>query len=243
MAEARIGCSGWSYDHWVGVLYPEGQPKSRWRDTYAEHFDTVELNASFHRWPGVRPFETWSRVLPSGFTMSVKASRWITHARRLRDDEGAWAERLTLAWNALGNRRGPILLQLHPAHERDDDRLADFLARLPREMRVAVEFRHPSWQAEGVFGVLEKFGASYVVMSGANLPCVLRATGPFVYVRLHGPSTERIYAGSYSDAELGRWADRVREWLDQGLDVYAYFNNDLGGNAVRNADHLRALLA
>lgn len=243
MAEARIGCSGWSYDHWVGVLYPDGLPKSRWRDTYAEHFDTVELNASFYRWPGVRPFETWSRVLPSGFTMSVKASRWITHARRLRDDEGAWAERLTLAWKALGNRRGPVLLQLHPDHERDDDRLDEFLGRLPEAMRIAVELRHPSWHHDEVFALLEKHAASYVVMSGAHLPCVLRATAPFVYVRLHGPSPEHLYAGSYTESDLRWWADRVLEWLDQDRDVYAYFNNDGDGNAVRNAQRLRALLS
>jgi uncharacterized protein YecE (DUF72 family) len=243
MAEARIGCSGWSYDHWVGVLYPEGVPKSRWRDIYAEHFDTVELNASFYRWPGVRPFETWGRVLPSGFTMSIKASRWITHGRRLRDDEGAWAERLARAWEALGNRRGAVLLQLSSAHERDDDRLDEFLGRLPEPMRVAVELRHQSWHADEVFGILEKHGAAYVVMSGAGLPCVLRATAPFVYVRLHGPSGEHMYSGSYSDADLDWWAERIREWLDQDRDVYAYFNNDLGGHAVRNAERLRSLLS
>ena len=135
MAQARIGCSGWSYDHWVGVLYPPGTGKARWRDIYAEHFDTVELNASFYRWPGVRPFETWARVLPPGFEMAVKASRWITHARRLRDADGAWADRLARAWQALGDRRGPVLLQLHPEHERDDERLDAFLGSLPDGMR------------------------------------------------------------------------------------------------------------
>ena len=242
MPEARIGCSGWSYDHWVGVLYPEGTPKARWRDIYAEHFDTVELNASFYRWPGVRPFETWARVLPEGFTMAVKASRWITHARRLRDPDGAWADRLTKAWQALGARRGPILLQLPSTFERDEQRLDEFLGQLPREMPVAVELRHRSWDDEKAWTVLEQQQASYVVMSGAGLPCVLRATAPFVYVRLHGPSAQHLYSGSYSEQDLRWWADRIGEWLDQGRDVYAYFNNDPGGHAVRNADRLRELL-
>jgi uncharacterized protein YecE (DUF72 family) len=243
MARAWIGCSGWSYDHWVGVFYPEGLPKARWRDVYAAEFDTVELNASFYRWPGTQRFQRWGEVLPDGFRMATKASRWITHARRLRDPENAWATRLSEAWQALGSRAGPVLLQLHPEHQRDDERLADFLGRLPDELPVAVELRHASWHAEEVFALLERHRAAYVVMSGARLPCVLRATAPFVYVRLHGPSAEHLYAGSYSEDDLRWWADRVREWLDQGRDVWAYFNNDGAGHAVRNAQRLRQLLA
>ncbi|MCW2796012.1 DUF72 domain-containing protein [Nocardioides sp.] len=242
MAEVRIGCSGWSYVHWVGVLYPPGLPKAKWRDAYAAHFDTVELNASFYRWPGEKPFVMWRNALPPGFLMSVKASRWITHARRLKDDEGAWAERLTKAWEALGDRRGVMLLQLHPAHERDDARLDEFLSRLPRTMRVAVEFRHPSWHHEAVYELLERRGAAYVVMSGAGLPCVLRATAEFVYVRMHGPSHEHLYAGSYSDSDLDWWADRIREWQVQERDVFVYFNNDGQGHAVVDADRLRTRL-
>jgi uncharacterized protein YecE (DUF72 family) len=108
-------------------------------------------------------------------------------------------------------------------------------------MRVAVEFRHPSWLDDGVFTLLERHGAAYCVMSGARLPCVLRATAPFVYVRMHGPDPEHLYAGSYSDADLGWWADRVGEWAAAGQDVYVYFNNDGYGHAVRNAERLRAL--
>jgi uncharacterized protein YecE (DUF72 family) len=132
-------------------------------------------------------------------------------------------------------------VQLHPAHARDDARLDHFLGLLPDWMRVAVEFRHPSWLDDGVFALLERHGAAYCVMSGARLPCVLRATAPFVYVRMHGPDPEHLYAGSYSDADLGWWADRVGEWAAAGQDVYVYFNNDGYGHAVRNAERLRAL--
>ena len=243
MARARVGCSGWSYDHWVGVLYPEGLAKARWRDAYAAEFDTVELNASFYRWPGTKRFESWRAVLPDGFRMAFKASTWITHRRRLKDEDGAWAKRLTDAARALGDRAGPVLLQLHPELERDDALLDAFLARLPPEVQVAVELRHPSWQHEEVYALLERRGAAYVVMSGAGLPCVLRATASFVYVRLHGPSHEHLYAGSYSEEDLRWWADRIREWLSQDRDVWAYFNNDGEGHAVRNAQRLKTLLA
>lgn len=243
MARAWIGCSGWSYDHWVGVLYPHGLPKSRWREAYVDAFDTVELNASFYRWPGTRQFQRWSEVLPGDFRMAVKASRWISHARRLRDPDDAWATRLKDAWGALGDRAGPVLLQLHPDHERDDERLDDFLLRLTDVLPVAVELRHPSWHVEEVFGLLERRQAAYVVMSGAQLPCVLRATAPWVYLRLHGPSRDHLYAGSYTDDDLRWWAGRVQEWLDQERDVWVYFNNDGHGHAVRNALRLRQLLA
>jgi uncharacterized protein YecE (DUF72 family) len=243
VARAWIGCSGWSYDHWVGVLYPEGLPKARWRDAYVEAFDTVELNASFYRWPGTRQFQRWGEVLPDGFRMTVKASRWITHARRLRDPESAWATRLHEAWRGLGGRAGPVLLQLHPDHERDDERLDDFLRRVPAEVPMAVELRHPSWHVEDVFALLERRRAAYVVMSGAHLPCVLRATAPWVYVRMHGPSREQLYAGSYSDEELQWWSERICEWLGQDRDVWVYFNNDGQGHAVHNARRLRDLVA
>lgn len=243
MARTWVGCSGWSYDHWVGVLYPEGVPKARWRDVYAAEFDTVELNASYYRWPGTRRFERWGEVLPDGFRMAVKASRWITHARRLHDPEDAWAARLHEAWRALGAHAAPVLLQLHPEHQRDDARLDDFLGRLPDELPIAVEMRHPSWHTDEVLGLLERHGAAYVVMSGARLPCLLRVTAPFIYVRLHGPSQEHLYAGSYADPDLHWWADRLGEWTGAGHDVWAYFNNDGEGHAVRNARRLKELLS
>jgi uncharacterized protein YecE (DUF72 family) len=134
-----------------------------------------------------------------------------------------------------------LLLQLHPAHQRDDARLDHLLGRLPEWMRVAVEFRHPSWHDDEVFALLERHGAAYCVMSGAGLPCVLRATAPFVYVRMHGPDRAHLYAGSYPDGDLAWWADRVGEWAASGRDVYVYFNNDGHGHAVRDAERLRGL--
>jgi uncharacterized protein YecE (DUF72 family) len=201
---------------------------------YSSHFDTVELNASFYRWPADRAFASWRRRLGDGFQLTVKAPRGLTHARRLYSPE-TWVERITGAWHALRDRRGVLLVQLHPQHQRDDARLAYFLRLLPSWMKIAVEFRHPSWVDDSVFQLLADHRAAYCVTSGAHLPCVLRATTDWVYLRLHGPDHNHLYAGSYSDADLDWWSSRIREWQAGGLDVYAYFNNDGHGHAVRNA--------
>jgi uncharacterized protein YecE (DUF72 family) len=229
-----VGTSGWSYQHWDGVLYPAGTPTARRLEHYVAAFDTVELNASFYRWPRPVVFAGWRERLPTGFRMSVKAPRGLTHARRLRDPE-VWVERMAPGLEALADRFAVLLVQLPPDLERDDGLLEGFLAALPRWVPVAVELRHPTWQDEDVFALLAGRGAAYVVMSGAHLPCILRATAPFVYVRLHGPSPEHLYAGSYPAPDLDWWAERFREWDGAGLEVYGYCNNDGGGNAVRDA--------
>lgn len=239
---ARIGTSGWSYDHWTDVLYPPGLPPGRRLAVYQAEFDTVELNASFYRWPPPARFAAWRERLPEGFELTVKGPRGLTHARRLRSPE-EWIERIGRGLHELRGRRGPLLLQLPPTMERDDARLDWFLERLASWTRPVIEFRHGSWLADDVFALLERHGAAYCVMSGARLPCVLRATAPTVYVRLHGPDSEHLYAGSYPDADLRWWADRIREWEAAGHTVYAYFNNDGHGHAVRNARTLRALLS
>ena len=234
----RIGTSGWSYDHWDGVLYPPGLPVAKRRDVYTAEFDTVELNASFYRWPPAPRWAGWAERLPPGFAMSAKAPRGLTHARKLFEPE-VWVDRMTAGWHELGDKRAMMLVQLPPTLERDDDRLGYFLGRLPPWMRTSVELRHPSWNHDEVFDLLSRHRSAYCVMSGAQLPCILRATADIVYVRLHGPSAEHLYAGSYSDDDLGWWADRIGEWRRSGHSVYAYFNNDGEGHAVRNARTLK----
>lgn len=237
----RIGTSGWSYDHWTDVLYPEGTPVAKRLARYVEAFDTVELNASFYRWPRDAVFAGWRERLPAGFTMSVKAHRGLTHYRRLANPE-PWVERFERCWAALGERREALLVQLHPALERDDQRLEHFLSLMPDEIPVAVEFRHASWHVPEVFALLERHRAAYVVMSGPGLPCLPVATSDLVYVRLHGPAQDSMYAGNYPDDALGWWAEQIRQWDAEGRRVLVYFNNDLGGHAVRNARTLKTLL-
>jgi uncharacterized protein YecE (DUF72 family) len=237
----RIGTSGWSYDHWHPELYPDGLPARDRLARYAAAFGTAELNSSFYRWPRPETFRGWRSRLPDGFRLSVKAPRGLTHGRRLYGPE-TWLQRIEAGWHELDGKRAVLLVQLAPSHARDDARLAYFLERVPDWMRVAVEFRHPSWHCEEVFGLLAAYRAAYCVMSGASLPCVLRATTDFVYLRMHGPDHRHLYAGSYSDADLRWWADRIGEWDHAGQDVFVYFNNDGDANAVRNARTLRALL-
>jgi uncharacterized protein YecE (DUF72 family) len=237
----NIGTSGWSYDHWENVLYPPGLPSRDRLQYYVARFNTVELNASFYRWPRETSFASWRNRLPEGFAMSVKAPRGLTHAKKLYSPE-VWVERITRCWHELGDKRAVLLAQLPPNLARDDARLDYFLSALPEWIRVAVEFRHDSWDHPEVYQLLERHRAAYCIMSGANLPCILRATAPFVYVRLHGPDHQHLYGGSYSDDDLKWWADRISEWRSAGKDVLVYFNNDGGGNAVRNAFTLRGLL-
>ena len=237
----HVGTSGWSYAHWAGVLYPEGLAPERRLDYYLPQFRTVELNASYYTWPPDATFAHWRRRLPEDFLLSVKAPRALTHVKRLFSPE-LWLMRIARSLERLGRQRGVLLVQLPPGMPVDRERLAYFLQCVPRGLNVAVEFRNPTWHQDSVFGLLEQHGAAYCVMSGARLPCILRATARFVYVRLHGPDPHDLYGGSYTDDDLRWWADRIQEWTGMGRDVFAYFNNDAEGNAVRNALTLKHLV-
>ncbi len=236
----HVGTSGWSYEHWQGVVYPHGAPRRERLGFYAARFRTVEVNSTYYRWPKDAAFASWRRRTPEGFVVTVKAPGLLTHVSRLFKPE-RWVERVARGLERLGEKRGVLLVQLPPTMSFDYPRLAYFLESLPAGLRVAVEFRHPSWHREEVFALLERAGAAYCVMSGAHLPCVLRATAPFVYARLHGPDRARLYAGSYPAEDLRWWAARVREWERDGREVFVYFNNDGGGHAVRDAARLSEL--
>jgi uncharacterized protein YecE (DUF72 family) len=238
----NIGTSGWSYQHWRGVFYPSDLPANKWLAYYVQHFQTVELNGSYYHWPSDDRFGSWEQRLPHGFLFTVKAPRGLTHGKQLYAPE-QWLARIERGLAHLGGKRGVLLIQLAPQFAYDHPRLAYFLDRLPGELRTAIEFRHPSWHNEAVFELLQHHNVAYCVMSGANLPCILRTTASFVYVRFHGPDPHHLYGGFYSDDDLRWWTDRIREWTGQGKAVFAYFNNDGGGNAVRNAMTLKHFLS
>lgn len=236
MRRVRVGCSGWSYAEWRGGLYPEGLPQRRWLERYAEVFDTVEVNATFYRLPRESTVEAWADQVPEDFRFAVKASRYLTHMKRLHEI----AEGVARFWEPLeplrrARRLGPVLWQLPENFERDDDLLDAALARLP-PAEHCFEFRHPSWFAPAVRELLEERGASLAIGDDKRrqLP-VAKPAGPIAYLRLH--YGHRGHGGNYSDPELDRWRRRIRAWRSR-RPVYVYLNNDWKGYAPANAQRL-----
>lgn len=235
-----LGTSGWAYGHWRGGLYPAGVPSARWLETYAESFATVELNASFYRLPSGSAFEGWRRRTPAGFVMAVKASRYLTHVRRLRDPEEPVA-RLLERSAPLGSRCGPILLQLPPDMRADAPLLTHALDAFPAGAMVAVEPRHPSWFTDAVHEVLVARGVALCLADRRGPVTPLWRTAPWTYVRFH--EGRAAPAPCYGRAALAAWAERLAAGWEAGEDVYVYFNNDISGCAPRDArlfaGHLR----
>lgn len=236
MARARIGTSGYQYNHWRGVLYPEDMPKREWFAEYARHFDTVEINNTFYRLPDGATFAQWHEDAPSDFLYSLKYSRYGTHLKRLKDPAGPLQTFTTRARN-LGDHLGPILVQLPGNWEVNVERLHAFLEAAPQRYRWAIEFRDPSWLCGPVYDLLRSHKAALVVHD--MLPDHPREiTTDWVYLRFHGDH----YQGSYTSQFLTAEAQRIKEDLQAGRDVYAYFNNDQEGHAVRNAQALKRYL-
>jgi len=236
----RIGCSGWVYDHWRDRVYPDGLTQRRWLEHYATLFDTVEVNATFYRLPRRDTVAAWVEGTPAGFVFAVKASRYLTHVKRLRD-LGRGLERFYACIEPLvgSPKLGPVLWQLPENFHRDDERLAGALGRLPPG-RHAFEFRHESWFRDDVYTLLREHGAALVVGDTPTRPFQAHElTADWAFVRFH--EGRRGRRGNYSDRELAGWAERLAAWRTRA-DVYAYFNNDWEGFAVRNALSMRDLL-
>ncbi len=235
----RIGCSGWMYKHWRGLFYPQGLPVKRWFAHYADTFDTVEINNSFYRLPPAETFEAWRRQAPPGFCYAVKANRYLTQSKKLKDCEEPIA-RMMASVDALRPALGPLLYQLPPRFKINLERLESFLALIPRDVANVFEFREPSWYCEDVFILLERYGASLCVhdMPGSTGPRV--AMGPVAYIRFHG--TTGKYVGRYPDETLRGWSDWIAGQARSGRSVWAYFNNDIHGHAIEDAQTLRAMV-
>jgi len=237
----RVGTSGWQYADWRGVLYPPGVPQRRWLETYAGQFGTVESNAAFYRLPARETFGRWRDATPPSFVLAVKASRYLTHVRRLADPEEPVA-RLLAAAGGLGPKLGPVLLQLPPTLAADTGLLGRCLRCFPAGVRVAVEFRHPSWWSEETRDVLAAHGAALCWADRRSRPVApLWRPAGFVYLRLHEGAAHPWPA--YGTRALRTWARRVGAAAEDGADAYVYFNNDPGGAAVRNARTFQALAA
>lgn len=236
---ARIGTSGWHYEHWRGTFYPEDLSKEHWLAFYAQHFDTVEINNSFYRLPTRPALEHWRQAVPSGFSFAMKASRYTTHVKRLKDAPASFAK-FFAAIAPLEDRLGPIVFQLPPRFPPDPSRLDAFIAELPAGHSYAFEFRDPRWFDADVRRVLERRKCAFCIFDIAGLQSPLWQTTGFIYVRLHGPGEK--YSGSYSDSDLRRWTHHIRDWVRQ-FDVWCFFDNDEKGYAAQDAARLKKMLA
>ncbi|MCZ7665559.1 MAG: DUF72 domain-containing protein [Thermoleophilia bacterium] len=235
-----VGTSGWHYDHWRGPLYPEGLASKDMLAFYAEHFRTVEINSSFYRLPAPETLDRWGEAVPAGFVFSVKASRYLTHMKKLKDPEQG-LDKLLSRVERLGDRLGPILFQLPPRWRVDVDRLDRFLSALCREHRYAFEFRDASWFDPRVYRCLARHDAAFCIyeLAGESSPREVTTTD-FVYVRLHGPGA--AYQGRYDTRTLAVWAGKLLEWAREGRRVFCYFDNDEAGHAPLDALRLRGML-
>lgn len=217
------------YPHWQAVLYPQGLVQKSWLAYYSQHFPTVEINRSFYRLPARSVFEAWHRQTPQGFVFAVKASRYITHMKKLREPHAA-LERFFQAVGGLGDKAGPVLFQFPPFWRADLDRLAEFLCYLPPTYRYAFEFRHSTWLDDPVLDLLRKHEAALAIPDFPGMPCRPELTANFTYIRLHGGKN----GPGYTQGELRDWSERIAHW-SESAQVFVYFNNDFAGWAPRNA--------
>ncbi len=232
----HIGTSGWHYRHWTEQFYPGGLPSRDWLAYYARHFHCVEINSSFYRLPSPAVVDQWLVSVPDNFLFALKGSRYITHMKKLRDCAVPLAAFLAIA-RRFGEHLGAVLFQLPPRWRVNPERLAGFLALLPEDLRVAIEFRDPSWHVEPVYDLLREHavGLCQFDLGGLRSPPVV--TAGLVYLRLHGP--QEAYAGSYAETDLRTWAERLRAWEREGHEVFVFFDNDQDACAVRDAQVLQ----
>ncbi len=235
----HIGTSGWHYGHWKGPFYPDALSAKEFLVFYSRKFQTVEINNSFYKLPEESTLEAWKETVPPGFIFAAKASRYITHMKKLKEPRQSLATFLDRI-AVLGDKLGPILFQLPPRWSCNPERLRHFLAALPGRFRFAFEFRDPSWINDQTCQALAEHGAAFCIFEIAGYLSPKEVTADFVYIRLHGPGG--AYEGSYDTPTLAGWAGAIRSWAAQGKEVFCYFDNDQAGFAAQNALELQEML-
>jgi uncharacterized protein YecE (DUF72 family) len=237
--DIRIGTSGWHYEDWSGLFYPSGLAKSKWFEYYSKHFDTVEVNNTFYQLPKEKTFENWRKQAPKNFLFIVKANRYITHVKRLREPQEP-LERFFERANILQEHLGPVLYQLPPSFHKDLTRLKVFLQALPKKSIAIFEFRHESWFSQDTYGLLKEFNAAFCIHDLVGIPTPRVITSDVIYIRFHGPTGK--YAGNYSKSTLQNWAKWIKDNLKGKKAIYVYFNNDYHAYAIKNAKTLKEQL-
>ena len=238
----HIGTSGWHYKHWLDdVFYPSGTKPAQMFEFYAKHFDTVEINNSFYHLPSANTFDNWRDSSPRGFLFAVKASRFITHMKKLKDPKPS-SEKFFAVADRLGKKLGPVLFQLPPRWKVNADRFAEFLESLPGGHKYVFEFRDETWFEPEIYALMRRHKAAFCIHDFADMNVPHEITANFTYIRFHGPTSAK-YFGSYSSAQLREWAARIDDWGRRVSTIYIYFNNDPGGAAIRNALALKRLVS
>ncbi len=235
MGNWYIGTSGYNYKHWRDVFYPKGVAETKWLTYYAQRYNTVEINATFYRYFARTVFERWRDITPNDFRFTLKGPRVITHVKRLHETE----EELTRFLDSIQDLRAKLSLllwQFPPSFKYDTydykEKLTEFMARLPQDIKHVFEFRHKSWFNDEFYALLNQHGIGFVINDSSRWAAAEVITGDVVYIRFHGPT--RLYASSYDQAALTAWAEKIKQWLTH-YDVYIYFNNDIGGYAIENS--------
>jgi uncharacterized protein YecE (DUF72 family) len=240
MGTVFIGISGWQYDVFEGRFYPEGMKKTEQLSFYARHFQTVEINSTFYHLPKKTTVENWREKVPEGFIFAIKASRYITHMKNLKAPD----ETLPKFFDRIEpfrDKRGPILFQLPPNWQMKSDRLKSFVKALPEGYRYTFELRNPSWFTPTVITLLRDHGIAACIYDFNRRQSPILQTADFDYIRLHGPG--KAYNDPYDRDALGRWADRIAGWSEDGRDVFMYFDNTKRGYAWENARTLQVMVA
>ncbi len=240
MAEKKkihIGTSGWSYPHWQGIFYPENVKSKERLEYFSRFFETVEINNSFYQLPGAKTFSSWKKKTGDNFLFSVKANRFITHIKRLKNVKTAWKKLFSRA-EKLEEKLGPILLQFPSSFRCDDKnfkRLKNFLNYLSRDLKVAFEFRHQSWHCRKVENLLIRNKKAQVIAYSSEYPNKELITAPYMYIRMHGPG--KLFSSDYNSNELKKLSTKIKKWPAD--EVFVYFNNDYKGHALKNARFLK----
>lgn len=240
MDRIHIGTSGWSYDHWQGPFFPDDLPQEKWLEYYSQKLGTVEINNSFYQLPETDTLEDWSDVVPDSFHFCVKANRYITHMKKLKEPEES-LEKMLDTFNALGGKLSCILFQLPPNWNFDEERLRNFIALLPGDPGFVFEFRDKSWINDTVIQILQENSIAFCIYDIAGYQSPVRVTSELVYVRLHGPSEEK-YKGCYGEEDLSDWAEKAVGWAEDGHKIFIYFDNDEQGFAPKNAVRLKEMI-
>jgi uncharacterized protein YecE (DUF72 family) len=229
----HIGTSGWHYKHWKGPFYPEGFPEKDFLSYYSNHFNAVEINNSFYRLPDKKTLKQWHRTVKDDFIFTVKASRYITHMKKLKEPQKSLSNFLNTI-SSLNDKLGPILFQLPPNWHMDLKRIEAFIAEFPDKHRYAFELRDRTWFDESLYKLLSEYNVAFCIydLKGKMSPEII--TADIVYIRLHGPN-EIAYQGSYPKRQLTAWANKFNNWVKEGKEVYCFFDNDQKGYAAKNA--------